>query len=106
MDTKFLVVDKNGSNFESYSQAVDLLRKGEVVAFPTETVYGLGAVATNDEAVKKIYAAKGRPSDNPLIVHIGTKEELANYVEHISETAQLCIDALARTTYTNFTSEA
>ena len=93
METKFLVVDKCGNNLEGYSQAVDLLENGEVVAFPTETVYGLGAVATNDEAVKKIYAAKGRPSDNPLIVHIGTKEELANYVENIPEIAQLCIDA-------------
>lgn len=93
MDTKFLVVDKSGGNFESYSQAVDLLKNGEVVAFPTETVYGLGAVATNDEAVKKIYVAKGRPSDNPLIVHIGTKEELTNYVEHIPVIAQKCIDA-------------
>ena len=51
---------------------------GELVAFPTETVYGLGAVATNETAVKKIYAAKGRPSDNPLIVHIGTFDELEN----------------------------
>jgi L-threonylcarbamoyladenylate synthase len=93
MDTKFLVVDKDGHNVQSYSQAVELLKNGEVVAFPTETVYGLGAVATNDEAVKKIYVAKGRPSDNPLIVHIGTKEELANYVEHIPAIAQTCIDA-------------
>ena len=93
MNTKFLIVDKDGNNTKSYAQAVEMLKSGEVVAFPTETVYGLGAVATNDDAVKKIYVAKGRPSDNPLIVHIGTKEELAKYVEHIPETAQLCIDA-------------
>ena len=59
MDTKFLVVDKDVKNSESYAQAVEMLKNGEVVAFPTETVYGLGAVATNDEAVKKIYVAKG-----------------------------------------------
>ena len=75
MDTKYLVVDNNVDNSESYAQAVDLMKSGEVVAFPTETVYGLGAVATDDEAVKKIFVAKGRASDNPLIVHIGTKEK-------------------------------
>ena len=58
MDTKFLVVDKDGKNTKSYAQAVEMLKSGEVVAFPTETVYGLGAVATNDNAVKKIYVAK------------------------------------------------
>lgn len=59
-----------------------------MVAFPTETVYGLGAVATNEEAVKKIFEAKGRPSDNPLIVHIGTIEEVSAYVEEIPEKAK------------------
>ena len=51
-------------------KAGDILKKGGLVAFPTETVYGLGADALNPEAAKKIYSAKGRPSDNPLIVHI------------------------------------
>ena len=51
-------------------EAVELLKKGELVAFPTETVYGLGALATNEKAVKGVYAAKGRPSDNPLIVTV------------------------------------
>ncbi|RKJ03754.1 threonylcarbamoyl-AMP synthase, partial [Butyricicoccus sp. 1XD8-22] len=76
-----------------YSQAVDLLNEGEVVAFPTETVYGLGAVATNDQAVKKIFKAKGRPSDNPLIVHIGTIDEVSHYIEYIPENARKCMDA-------------
>lgn len=49
-------------------------RKGLPVAFPTETVYGLGAIATNDDAVSKIFAAKGRPSDNPLILHVADGE--------------------------------
>lgn len=57
-------------------EAADLLREGEVVAFPTETVYGLGADATNPTAVDKIFQAKGRPSDNPLIVHVATEQQL------------------------------
>ena len=52
-----------------YEQAGKILREGGLVAFPTETVYGLGADALDEEASAKIYAAKGRPSDNPLIVH-------------------------------------
>lgn len=93
MHTIQLKVDKNVDNSENYTQAVDILNAGEVVAFPTETVYGLGAVATDDIAVKKIFTAKGRPSDNPLIVHIGTVEELSYYIEHIPEVAKKCIDA-------------
>lgn len=89
MDTKLLVVDET----DTYAQAINLLNQGEVVAFPTETVYGLGAIATNEEAVKKIYAAKGRPSDNPLIVHIGTEEELHTYVQEIPEIAYQCMKA-------------
>ena len=57
-------------------EAVPLLRQGEVVAFPTETVYGLGANALDAKAVKKIFEAKGRPSDNPLIVHVSDLEML------------------------------
>ena len=93
MKTIQLHVDKNVDNSENYAQAVEFLNNGDVVAFPTETVYGLGAVATEDEAVKKIYAAKGRPSDNPLIVHIGTREEVALYAEHIPDVAKKCMDA-------------
>lgn len=55
------------------------------MAFPTETVYGLGANALNEEAAKKIYAAKGRPSDNPLIAHISCMEELPAIVKEIPE---------------------
>ncbi len=62
-------------------RAARLLRKGEVVAFPTETVYGLGANAANAEAVKKIFQAKGRPQDNPLIVHIATFDQLNQIVK-------------------------
>jgi len=63
-------------NFVRIQQAATLLGQGDLVAFPTETVYGLGANAFSDEAVARIFAAKGRPSDNPLIVHIGEKEDL------------------------------
>ncbi|TQE90884.1 L-threonylcarbamoyladenylate synthase [Ureibacillus terrenus] len=88
METVLITVGKKVDKEKIYSQAVDLLNQGEVVAFPTETVYGLGAVATDDEAVKKIYEAKGRPSDNPLIVHIGTIEEVSDYVEEVPEKAK------------------
>eukprot|EP00455_Lapot_gusevi_P053278 TRINITY_DN827_c0_g1_i3.p1 TRINITY_DN827_c0_g1~~TRINITY_DN827_c0_g1_i3.p1 ORF type:complete len:387 (-),score=84.70 TRINITY_DN827_c0_g1_i3:187-1347(-) len=70
-------------------EAANLLRDGELVAFPTETVYGLGANALSDEAVSKIYKAKGRPSDNPLIVHIAEEKQLFDLAqpESISEKA-------------------
>ena len=78
---------------EAYDDAVALLAAGHVVGFPTETVYGLGAVATNEAAVAKIFEAKGRPSDNPLIVHIGTIEEVDNYITDVPEKARLCMEA-------------
>lgn len=62
-------------------QAVALLRAGEVVAFPTETVYGLGADARNQSAVLKIFAIKGRPSNNPLIVHLAAVEQIPHYCD-------------------------
>ncbi len=92
LETKRRNVDNYVGNDEVYSQAVDMLLSGEVVAFPTETVYGLGAIATNEKAVAKIFKAKGRPSDNPLIVHIGTKEAAGEYVDFISPKAQKCMD--------------
>ncbi|MDT9726006.1 threonylcarbamoyl-AMP synthase [Xylanibacillus composti] len=66
---------------EGLREAGRLLREGEVVAFPTETVYGLGADARSSSAVEKVYAAKGRPSDNPLIVHIAELDQLAAIAE-------------------------
>lgn len=67
--------------------AVKLLAAGDLVAFPTETVYGLGALATNEESVKKVYQAKGRPSDNPLIVTVADKEMMAKYAKSIPQRA-------------------
>jgi L-threonylcarbamoyladenylate synthase len=84
-------VDKN-EKYPQISQAAQLLKEGEVVAFPTETVYGLGADATSDEAVEKIFKAKGRPSDNPLIVHIAEKDQLPTLVEQISQHAEILMD--------------
>lgn len=68
-------------------EAGDVLRRGGLVAFPTETVYGLGGDALNPQSSRKIYAAKGRPSDNPLIVHIARMEDLAPIVRQVSEEA-------------------
>ena len=68
-------------------RAVDILSAGGLVGFPTETVYGLGANAASDAAVAKIFAAKGRPADHPLIVHIASAEELPQWARDIPETA-------------------
>lgn len=92
MHTQLLKVDNGVDNKESYQQVVDCLKNGELAAFPTETVYGLGALATDPEAAQKIFQAKGRPSDNPLIVHIGTKEEAGLYADEIPETAVRLMD--------------
>lgn len=73
-DIKALIKDP------AIKKAADLLTQGQIVAFPTETVYGLGADAENEKAVEKIYLAKGRPQDNPLIVHISNFQQLENIV--------------------------
>ena len=69
-------------------EAGEILKNGGLVAFPTETVYGLGANALDEQAAFKIYAAKGRPSDNPLIVHIAKTEDLYRIVEEVPEEAK------------------
>lgn len=74
-------------------EAAASIRAGETVAFPTETVYGLGADAGNDEAVAQIYTAKGRPSDNPLIVHIGDRSELDCLIVESNSLADRLMDA-------------
>ncbi len=67
------------NNRAEIERSANVIRKGGLVIFPTETVYGLGANATDADAVKKIYVAKGRPSDNPLIIHISTPEQAEKY---------------------------
>ncbi len=76
MQTQILKPDIN-----TFQQAKNLIDAGELVAFPTETIYGLGANALDTEAVQKIFLAKGRPSDNPLIVHIGNPDQIAELAE-------------------------
>lgn len=68
-------------------EGAELINRGETVAFPTETVYGLGANAYNSDAVAKIFIAKGRPSDNPLIVHLSTIEDIANIASYVPDKA-------------------
>lgn len=78
---------------EALRQAGELIRKGGLVAFPTETVYGLGGDGLNRESSRKIYAAKGRPMDNPLIIHICRMEDVAFLVKEFPETARKAADA-------------
>jgi L-threonylcarbamoyladenylate synthase len=72
---------------EKISRAADLLRSGELVAFPTETVYGLGADAANEAAVRRIFAAKGRPADHPVIVHLAQASQLNDWAQDIPPSA-------------------
>lgn len=78
---------------EDFKTAGDLIRSGGLVAFPTETVYGIGANALDEEALLKIYKAKGRPSDNPLIMHISDVDCLSKYVNEISDKALSLIES-------------
>ena len=91
MDTKLFHTDDN-----EIAEAGEILRNGGLVAFPTETVYGLGASVFDSDADKKIYAAKGRPSDNPLIVHICDKGQIKDIAEEIPESAKKVIDNLSK----------
>ena len=77
----------------SITEASEILKRGGLVAFPTETVYGLGGDALNPDAARKIYAAKGRPSDNPLIVHIADEDQLDVLTDQVSETAKKLMKA-------------
>lgn len=88
MKTIIEKVDKNQQNTDVIREAGRILKEGGLVAFPTETVYGLGADALNEDAAKKIYAAKGRPSDNPLIIHITNMKALEKIVSEIPEKAK------------------
>ena len=93
METKWIEIDENRIDKEAVRQAGCIIRDGGLVAFPTETVYGLGGDALNKESSKKIYAAKGRPSDNPLIVHICKWEDLEKIVKKIPDSAKALADA-------------
>ena len=86
-ETKLLDNSEN-----SIKKAAELIRAGEVVGMPTETVYGLAANAFDENAVRKIFAAKGRPADNPLIVHVSSFEEIAPLVTEIPALARKCAE--------------
>lgn len=85
--TKLIQVDREHFRPELLSEACELLKKGELVAFPTETVYGLGGNALDETAAARIYQAKGRPSDNPLIVHIADIHALGVIGREVPEEA-------------------
>ncbi len=85
MNTKIIQINRENFTDAELTEAAEILRNGGLVAIPTETVYGLGANALDESASKKIYEAKGRPSDNPLIAHISCMEELSALVSEIPE---------------------
>ncbi len=93
MDTKIYNIDNQKPDKNIIEEAASIIRDGGLVAFPTETVYGLGADALNKDASAKIYAAKGRPSDNPLIVHIAEFADFLRIAKEIPREARLLADA-------------
>lgn len=94
METKRIVIeDRRNIKDEELAEAAAVLKSGGLVAFPTETVYGLGGNALDEDAARKIYAAKGRPSDNPLIAHISCAAELAPLVREIPEAGRKLMEA-------------
>lgn len=93
MNTKVVKVDREHPEREIIECAGEILKQGGLVAFPTETVYGLGGDGLNASSSEKIYAAKGRPSDNPLIIHIADMESLEEIVTQVPEEARKLADA-------------
>jgi L-threonylcarbamoyladenylate synthase len=89
INTKVVKVDPENIDYNIIREAADIINRGGIVVFPTETVYGIGADAFNDEAVDKIFKAKGRPQDNPLIVHIAEFHELYDLALVVPENAEL-----------------
>ncbi|MBN1073146.1 threonylcarbamoyl-AMP synthase [Clostridium botulinum] len=91
MSTNIIKINNIIDDEEKIKEAAKVIKDGGIVAFPTETVYGLGSDALNEDAVKKIFIAKGRPQDNPLIVHVASKN-IQSLVEDIPDIAQKLID--------------
>lgn len=94
MHTEIVKIDNENIDMERMEQLGGIIRDGGVVAFPTETVYGLGADALNSDAVKKIFIAKGRPSDNPLIVHFSKVEDISE-VAYVTDDAKKILEKFA-----------
>ncbi|MFZ7104905.1 MAG: L-threonylcarbamoyladenylate synthase [Peptococcaceae bacterium] len=92
MDTKIWKISSGQSDKYLLQEAADLLKAGEIIGFPTETVYGLGANALDSKAVEKIFIAKGRPADNPLIVHVHSVKQVPELVREISPIAVKVMD--------------
>lgn len=92
MKTLIKEIDINKPDQDLISLFANMLADGKTVIFPTETVYGLGANALDEDAATKIYQAKGRPSDNPLLVHVADKEDVYDLVENIDDRAKLLMD--------------
>jgi L-threonylcarbamoyladenylate synthase len=91
--TKVVKMDPDNIDYNIIKEAAHIINNGGIVVFPTETVYGIGADALNDKAVDKIFKAKGRPQDNPLIVHISSFDELYNLTESVPEGAKKLADS-------------
>lgn len=87
-----LIIENPEKEIERLNKAIQFLKNGGVVVFPTETVYGLGANALDEKAVKKIFEIKGRPSDNPLIVHLYSIEMIYDVARDVPEIARLLIE--------------
>lgn len=93
MVTKYIKIEQHDIINSDIKEAGEILKRGGLVAFPTETVYGLGANGLDETAARRIYEAKGRPSDNPLILHISEMEELESLALEIPETAKRLAEA-------------
>ena len=92
METLIKKIDPNNIDMEIIEEFGKMLRDGKTVIFPTETVYGLGANALDENAAAKIYEAKGRPSDNPLLVHVSDIEDVDALVENVDEKAKMLME--------------
>ncbi len=92
MQTKIISINPKNPEQEKITICANAIKQGKLVAFPTETIYGLGADALNEQAIKSIFAAKGRPADNPLIIHIANKQDLDKLDIDVSSNAKKLID--------------
>src|SRR5205085_9470484 len=90
--TQVIQVNPDQPDAQAIAQAAAIIHKGGLVAFPTETVYGLGADAMQEQAIRRIFAAKGRPADNPLIVHISSRAMLDLIAAETSDQAEALIE--------------
>ena len=89
IQTRIIYIDPQHPNMQQIEQAAELLRQGQLVVFPTETVYGLGANALDTQASEQIFIAKARPFSDPLIVHIADEQTLESLVTTVPESARL-----------------